>query len=288
MIGRPASRSAGVSRRKFLGLASATVGLLSGGGIRRVWGGSQGRRLRSDDPDVLSPFERLHFPVLRLPVVTTNGAKVPVVVEMSHPMESVHYISNLHVVNERDPVPSKGMFHLTPANGQVYLAFQARIDHGVSEVSVTAECNVHGRWSSTQSVNIPDGAGGCAAPAPPPRQTTRDEILPPRIRIPQLVKGGRIRPDEIIDVQLMMRHPNRTGLALRNGRFVQESEPFYLQEMAVFYGAERVSRFAMTSALGDDPFITFRLRARRKEPLRVVLTNSRGQRFEATHPMHPS
>lgn len=278
-----ASRHPTLPRRRFLGLASAAVGLWAAGGVRRAGGATPSRRLSAEDPNALPPFERLHFPLLHLPVVTTNGAKVPVVVEMVHPMEPGHYIASVHVVNERDPVPSKGVFHFTPANGQVYLAFQARVDQGVSEVSVTAECNLHGQWSSTRSINIPDGAGGCAGPAPPPGRTAGPEILPPRIRIPQLVKRGRIRPGEIIDVQLMIRHPNRTGLAGRNGTFVRVSEPFHLQEMEVVYGGERVSRFAMTSALSDDPFITFRLRAGREELLRVLLINNRGQRFEATH-----
>ena len=39
----------------------------------------------------------------------------------------------------------------------------------------------------------------------------------------------------------------------------------------------------MTSALSDDPFITFGLLARREGRAQVVVTNSRGQRFEATH-----
>lgn len=280
-----ASRPPGLSRRAFLALAPAAVGLLGEGRARQAFGGSQARHLRSDDPDLLPPFERLHLPVLELPIVTANGAKVPVVVEMAHPMEPEHSITSIHVVNERDPVPSKGVFSFTPANGQVYLAFQVRLDHGASEVLVTAECNRHGCWSSTRSINIPKGAGGCAGEAPPPSRTNGDEILPPQIRIPQLVKRGRIRPDEIVDVQLKIRHPNRTGLVVRNGKFVQESEPFYLKDLEVFYGGELVSGFAMTSALSDDPFITFRLRARREEPIRIVLTNSRGQRFEATHPI---
>lgn len=288
MTGSVALRPPGLSRRGFLGLASAAGGWWVGGGRRRAWGATPGRRLSAEDPNLLSPFERLHLPVLQLPVVTTNGAKVPVVVEMAHPMELGHYITSVHVVNERDPVPSKGVFHFTPANGQVYVAFQARLDQGVSEVSVTAECNLHGRWSSTRSINIPEGAGGCAGAAPLPGRTVGPEILPPRIRIPQLVKQGGIRAGEIIEIQLLIRHPNRTGLAGRNGKFVQISEPFYLQEMEVFYGPKRVSWFAMTSALSDDPFITFRLRVGREQPLRVLLTNSRGQQFEATHQIRVS
>jgi sulfur-oxidizing protein SoxY len=210
-----------------------------------------------------------------------NGAKVPIVVEVSHPMEPDHYIKRLEVVNERDPIPLKGTFDFSPVNGQAFLAFQARMDEGASEVVVTAECTRHGRWSSRQPLTVADGTGGCAS-APLPR-TAGADIRPPRIHIPQLVREGRIRRDELIDVQLAIRHPNRTGLAFRDGRFIQQAEPFFLQSVEMFYGAERVSRFTMTPAISDDPFITFRFRPGREDLLKVVFTNSRGQRFEATH-----
>jgi hypothetical protein len=48
-----------------------------------------------------------------------------------------------------------------------------------------------------------------------------------------------------------------------------------------------VSRFELTPALGDDPFITFGVRAR-EGVLRVLVRNSRGQRFEASHEIHLS
>jgi hypothetical protein len=67
---------------------------------------------------------------------------------------------------------------------------------------------------------------------------------------------------------------------------VQESEPFHLNEMVVFYGSEQVSRFVLSAALSDNPLITFKLRARRQAPIRVTLANTRGQRFEATHELH--
>jgi sulfur-oxidizing protein SoxZ len=95
------------------------------------------------------------------------------------------------------------------------------------------------------------------------------------------VRRGPIRPDAVIDVQVKIRHPNRTGLVRRDGRFVFEGEAFHITDMTAFYDDDRVSLYAMTPALSDDPFITFRLRARRGGLLRVVLRNSRGQRFEA-------
>jgi sulfur-oxidizing protein SoxY len=223
-----------------------------------------------------------------LPVLTENGAKVPVTIDISLAMASGHYIRRVEVVNPRDPVPSKGVFEFTPLNGQAYVAFQTRLDDGVSEVTVNAECSRHGRSSSVETVKVADGAGGCAAPAPPAvtgRTVGSLEIRPPAIRIPRLLKGEQIQPGDVIDVQVTMQHPSRTGLVRRNGVFIQETEPFFVRELLVYQGSELASRFTLTAALSDDPLITFRLRPTRAEPLRVVLTNSRGQRFEASHPI---
>jgi desulfoferrodoxin (superoxide reductase-like protein) len=190
----------------------------------------------------------------------------------------------VRVTNANDPISSKGTFRFTPANGRVYLAFQARMHEGSSEVSATMECNLHGTRSVTGPIEIPAGAGGCVATGPPAAGRTQGpDIHAPIIRIPALVERGSVRHDEFIHVQVKMRHPNRTGLVFRDGGFVQESEPLHLEELEVHYGGERVSRFEMTPALADDPFITFCLRARREGPLRIVVVNSRRQRFEASH-----
>jgi predicted secreted protein len=263
-----------LSRRRFIGLAAIAAGLMAEPGMRPAG---------SEPPPT---FEDLHRPRLHVPALTSNGARVPMVVEVPHPMLSEHRITGLQVVNPRDPVPVKGTFEFSPANGRAYVAFQARLDEGPSTVTAIADCSRHGRVAATAAVTIAEGAGGCAGGAPPAARMAPDDIRPPVLRVPQLVAEGWIGPDDLIDVQVKTKHPNRTGLVLRDGRFVQESEPFHLNEMVVFYGSEQVSRFVLSAALSDNPLITFKLRARRQAPIRVTLANTRGQRFEATHELH--
>jgi sulfur-oxidizing protein SoxY len=146
-----------LSRRRFLALASSATAALW---IPRAWASPPSIVLDGLDLDSLAPFEREHLPQLRLPAVTTNGAKLPIVVELDHPMAPDHYITKLHVVNLQDPVPLKGTFHLTPANGRAYVSFQARVHHGASRLTVTAECNRHGSFTATRTVVVPDDGGG--------------------------------------------------------------------------------------------------------------------------------
>jgi sulfur-oxidizing protein SoxY len=265
------ARLPALTRRRFLALASAAAG---------AWL----RPARAEPARAVAarpPAGREHVLLVGVPRFTRNGAKVPIRVEAAHPMEEGHHVTRVRVTNESDPVSHKGTFHFTPANGRVYLSFQARMHEGTSKVTATAACNVDGAWSASSPIEIPAGGGGCLADGPPELGRTRgDDVRPPVIRIPELVERGAIRRGELVHVQVKMRHPNRTGLAIRDGELVRESEPIHLDSLEVFYDSELVSHFAMTSALSDDPLITFTLVARRAR-LRVVVTNSLGRRFEA-------
>jgi sulfur-oxidizing protein SoxY len=263
---RPDTRWPALSRRGFIRLASAAAASVC---LPPAWADA--------------PVDREHLPLLHVPRATRNGSKVPVVVEMDHPMTPDHHVTCVRVANDGDPISSKGTFHFTPANGRIHLAFQARMHEGASEVTATAECSRHGAFSAHSPIEVAEGAGGCSGAAPVIARTPGEDVAAPVIRIPELVQRGRLVRDELIHPQVKMRHPNRTGLVFRDGRFVPESEPIHLDAMEVFYGPERVSWFALTAALSDDPFITFALVARREGTLRVVVTNNRGQEFEARH-----
>lgn len=270
-----------LSRRSFLALAAAAAGLH----VVPAWAGPAVPRGSGGPPP--PRVDREHELRLRVPTFTRNGAKVPILVESPHPMTPGHHVTVVRVTNERDPISTKGTFHLTPASGRVHLGFQARMHEGRSLVTATAECNVHGTFSASSAIEIPEGAGGCLSDGEPAVGRARGEdVAPPVIRIPELVERGAVRRGELVRLQVKMRHPNRTGLAIRDGELVRESEPIHLDTVELLQDDERVCLFSATSALADDPLIEVALLARREGRLRVVVTNSRGERFEATHELH--
>jgi len=234
--------------------------------------------LLAGDPALLSALEREHRPLLRLPEKTRNAHKVPIVVEMSHPMTPEHHVTRVEVVNESARM---GTFRFTPASGAVYVGFQARMNDGDSEVTVTAECNQHGARAVRQRITVAEDPEGCAGTAPPRARTAGADIHPPEIRIPELVERGRIRRGDVIHPQLKIRHPNRAGTA--DSGLKEASGSLHLEELEVWFAGQRVSRFELSPALSDDPFISFALRASREGVLEVRLANNRGQRFEAAH-----
>jgi sulfur-oxidizing protein SoxY len=265
-----------ISRRSFCKWSSSLV-------LAAIFTSLKSRLLSAFDRSASGDGRKeIHTPKLILPLMTRNGDQVPVVVKMNHPMEQGHYIRRIEVLNESDPIPSKGIFHPTPANGEIYFAFQARMHSGTSTVLAMAECNLHGTWIARHQITIPDGQGGCATAGMAKQATANEEIFSPVIRIPELVRRGRLARGETAEVQVKFKHPSRTGLAYENRKFVQVEEPLYLKSMETFYGESLVSRYEMTAGLSDNPFLKFKIKFTEAKPIRIRFTNSVGRQFNAT------
>ncbi|MDR7400250.1 MAG: thiosulfate oxidation carrier protein SoxY [Armatimonadota bacterium] len=240
--------------------------------------------VRLVEPPGRPGLEREHLVSVRLPATADDGANVPIVVEMDHPMEPDHYIKSLAVYAFEDPLVNKGIFSFTPQNGQVYLAFQFRMTAGEHRVFVVAECTRHGKWATSRRLWVSTGGCHTVGLRPGELQEPAGAVGQPRVWVPE-----RIRRGEIFEVRVKAKHPSRTGLTLaEDGRsFVRAGPAVYLRSLDVFYGRSwfrprLVSSFALTSVLSDDPLFVFRLRADQDGRLWVVLTNHEGKRFEAS------
>ena len=220
-----------------------------------------------------SALEREHRPVIEAPSLSEDPSAVPLQVSVNHPMEPDHFIRSIEIRLDNDPVPYKGTFVFTPANGQAAIAFHMRSGAG-GLLKATAECSRHGRFTSTKEIRVAEG--GCAGPP----DTTRDRLGNPRIRLPESIRAGAI-----VQVRAKVNHNSYTGLILKNGTYVREAPEFYVKQMLVFLDDHKISEFQMTSAVSANPLIRFPVKAARSGTLRVVFVNSEGQRWEATQPL---
>ena len=107
------------------------------------------------------------------------------------------------------------------------------------------------------------------------------EIKPPRIRV-----GRKIKKDQIFKVKVRFEHPSFTGLGQvdteTNPPFNRAIPVTYIRNMLVYYGDDLVNRFNMTSAIADNPLFTFKLKAVKEAPVRVVFVNNQGERWEVS------
>jgi hypothetical protein len=106
-------------------------------------------------------------------------------------------------------------------------------------------------------------------------------IKPPRIRF-----ARKIKKDQVFKVKVRFEHPSFTGL----GQVDTETSPAFnraipvtfIRNMLVYYDDDLVTRFNMTSAIADNPLLTFKLKAIKEAPVKVVFINNAGERWEVS------
>ena len=74
--------------------------------------------------------DREHRPVIDTPTLAEDPSAVPLQVSVNHPMEPEHFIRSIEIRLDHDPVPYKGKFLFTPANGLAAVAFHMRSGAG--------------------------------------------------------------------------------------------------------------------------------------------------------------
>ncbi len=108
-----------------------------------------------------------------------------------------------------------------------------------------------------------------------------NNIKPPRMRI-----GRKIEKNKVFKVKVRFEHPSFTGL----GQADPETSPTFnravpvsfIRNMLVYYGDDLVNRFNMTSAIADNPLFTFKMKAVKEAPIKVVFINNAGERWETS------
>lgn len=222
-------------------------------------------------------LEREHRPILDTPNLAENPTAVPVRVSVDHPMEPGHFIESVEIVLETDPVPHKGTYRFTPANGRARVSFPMRSGVG-GLLKATATCSKHGRFVGTREFRV--AGDGCASD---PDVVAKQQPGNPRLRV-----AGSVRFGEVAEVLAKIDHDSDTGLRLKDGKYVRLRPEFFVKEMRVYLGRHRISEFRFTSALSPNPIVRFPLRVTGAEALRVVFVNSEGRQWEVTEAIRPA
>ena len=96
-----------------------------------------------------------------------------------------------------------------------------------------------------------------------------DQIGQAKILLPT-----QIRRDSVIHVRALLSHPMLTGLS----RDAQGTPipAYFVNEVIVAYGDEKIAHFEWTSGISKDPFVAFPLRATREAPLTITWKDNKG------------
>lgn len=212
------------------------------------------------------------FIVLQAPARAEDSAVVPISIAMATAARAgAPAVRQLTLVIDNNPSPVGAVFRYGPASARADLETRVRIDEYtfVRAIAETADGRLH------MSKRLVKASGGCSAPPGKDAEAARATLGRMRLAVqPDLGGDGSLR------VQLMISHPNDSGLAM--DQLTRQYTPaHYVRRIDVSYAGRALLSADVDFTISENPHLRFFLRP---EPpggeLRAEVVDTSGRRFE--------
>ena len=210
---------------------------------------------------------------LTAPPKAEDPALVPISIHTKIPQTDDAFIQKIYVFIDKNPLPLVGTFAFTPASGRADLAMRIRIDDR-SYVRAIAEMNTGELYMDERFVRA---VGGCSAP--PGKDLAESMARLGKIKIRIL---GEIQQGEPSLTQLMISHPNITGLAMDQVRRMKPP-PYFVKEIRVSFDGQPVLSAETTFAISQNPSFRFFFVPHQDGELTVEVIDTKEERFTSSY-----
>lgn len=187
--------------------------------------------------------------IIRLdaPKRAEDAAVVPIKIHAEIPQTEGRYIEKIHLLIDKNPSPIAGVFRMTPDSGVASIATRIRVNE-YTNVRAVAETNDGQLFMATRFVKA---SGGCSAPA-----LKDHEVAMSRLGQMKLKTISPFTPGEPNQVQLMISHPNYSGLQMDQ---VSRNwvPPHFVEQIDVRYGDRTIMSVEGDISLSENPSIRF-------------------------------
>ncbi len=192
-----------------------------------------------------------------------DASVVPLLVRTGGAQTPEKYIKKMWIIIDNNPSPVGIRFTLTPDSGRGDIETRVRIE-GYTPVRAVAEMNDGTLWMDTRTINA---SGGCSAPIRQPF----DESVMGKMKF-RLERN--INPNEPTLAQLMIRHPNTSGLSS------QDISPHFVRQVKVFYGDTLVMTADVDFTISENPNFRFYFVPKGDGELRAEVIDTADVQFE--------
>lgn len=215
-----------------------------------------------------------------------DAATVPIRVIQS--ATSTERITRLTLIVDENPAPVVAEFDFGPSIGVLDLETRVRVNQ-YSNIRAIAETADGKLWMVGRYVK---GAGGCSAPALKDMETALSSAGKMRMKVFDAVadpaSATTVTPatEGRRQAQVMIRHPNYSGL--QRNQVTQLFIPaYFVNEMSVFLGQERLIHMSGGISVSEDPTFRFSYIDNGSKQFAVEATDTDGGKFGKTFPVKP-
>lgn len=216
------------------------------------------------------------LPELLAPARAEDAATVPVTLRSAFAQSPGRYVKTVYLVIDRNPAPIAAIFHFTLLSGRAEVATRVRIEQ-YTVVRAIAELN---DGSLAMASRFVKAAGGCSAPASKDAAAAAASLGQMRLRVEATDDPGPRW------AQLMIRHPNTSGLAMDQITRLY-AKPEFVRTVAVSYREQPVLLAELTFSISENPNFRFRFLPAAGGELAAQVTDTEGRRFATSLAIAP-
>jgi sulfur-oxidizing protein SoxY len=206
---------------------------------------------------------------LKTPYRAEDAAFTPLTIQAKFPQSPARYIEKIYVVIDNNPEPLAGVFDLTPDTGRADLALRVRIDN-YTNVRAVAVMNSGEHYLVS---NFVKAQGGCSAPLGSDFNAAMARIGEMNFRT-----VGERTPEDAIIGQLMVSHPNVTGM--QKDQKTQLIRPaHFVKSLKLFFNDKLIMTAETGISISEDPSFRFFFKPEAGGELRAEVVDSTGKAF---------
>jgi sulfur-oxidizing protein SoxY len=275
----------GLSRRRHLGLLLAIS----------AWGAAPAlAQLKSgDDPEASEVWKKVRASLFeQRPIVTPaedvlqleaparaeDAAVVPIAIRTRFPQSRERYVDRLWLVIDNNPSPISAIFRFTPDSGRADIETRVRVDE-YTHVRAIAETNDGKLYMTTRFVKA---SGGCSAPPGKDQAAALATLGRMKFRV-----EGEVDRNKPVLAQLMISHPNNSGLAMDQATR-QFTPAHFVRKVDVSYAGRPVMSADVDFSISENPNFRFYFVPRGAGELKAEVVDSDELRFESALKVQPT
>jgi sulfur-oxidizing protein SoxY len=243
-----------------------------------------GQLKTGDNPEASEPWKKVRASLfgdrsidqdskvvmLDAPKRAEDAAIVPIGVRVAFPQTPERYVKRLWLVVDNNPSPISAILQLTPDSGRADFETRLRIDEYtfVRAVAETNDGKLH------MATNFVKASGGCSAPPGKDPQAALASLGKMKLRIDDAAPG-----DKAVAAQLMISHPNHSGMAM--DQYTRQFTPaHFVRQVEITQGGKPILSADLDFSLSENPNLRFYFVPRGNEPLKVEVSDTKDLRWE--------
>ena len=216
--------------------------------------------------------------LLDAPARAEDAAIVPISIRTRFAQSPSRYVDRLWLVIDNNPSPISAIFTFTPQSGRADIETRVRIDE-YTHVRAIAETNDGKLYMTTRFVKA---SGGCSAPPSKDPQAALATLGRMKFRV-----EGEVDQNKPVLAQLMISHPNSSGLAMDQATR-QFTPSHFVRKVDVSYAGKPVMSADIDFSISENPNFRFYFVPQGAGELKAEVVDSNDLRFESALKIQPA